>query len=221
MQVPPQRSELKETLMLSIPTFFDLLATVLMNVGLLWVTASVYQMMRGAEMLFAAFFAVAFLKRSLNKWHYGGLLCCIVGISLVGSASLLSGEGSATQKISQEQMVAGMTLIIVSQVRTHLGPASTSNIKDYPRDAPHLPALPRTCLQAVQAAQLTFEDFFMADLDVAPMRIVGWEGMFGTIATLLFIAPIAYYMHGTEGEGFHEDIVDTWVVSERKEESWT
>lgn len=52
----------------------------------------------------------------------------------------------------------------------------------------------------------------MADMDVAPMRIVGWEGMFGTIATLLFIAPIAYYMHGTEGEGFHEDIVDTWVV---------
>lgn len=179
-EVPPQRNELKETLMLSIPTFFDLLATVLMNVGLLWVTASVYQMMRGAEMLFAAFFAVAFLKRTLNKWHYGGLLCCIVGITLVGSASLLSGEGSATQKISQEQMIVGMTLIIVSQ--------------------------------AVQAAQLTFEDFFMADLDVAPMRIVGWEGMFGAIATLLFIAPIAYYMHGTEGEGFHEDIVDTWVM---------
>ena len=34
--------------MLSIPTFFDLIATILMNVGLLYVTASVYQMMRGA-----------------------------------------------------------------------------------------------------------------------------------------------------------------------------
>lgn len=33
--------------MLAIPTFFDLLATILMNIGLLWVTASVYQMMRG------------------------------------------------------------------------------------------------------------------------------------------------------------------------------
>jgi len=29
--------------MLAIPTFFDLLATILMNIGLLWVTASVYQ----------------------------------------------------------------------------------------------------------------------------------------------------------------------------------
>ncbi len=34
--------------MLAIPTFFDLVATILMNVGLLYVTASVYQMMRGA-----------------------------------------------------------------------------------------------------------------------------------------------------------------------------
>jgi hypothetical protein len=44
MQGPKKpRNELKETLMLAIPTIFDLLATVLMNVGLLWVTASVYQ----------------------------------------------------------------------------------------------------------------------------------------------------------------------------------
>lgn len=58
-----QRSHLKEILLLSIPTVFDLAATVLMNVGLLSVTASVYQMMRGAEMLFAAVFAVVFLRR--------------------------------------------------------------------------------------------------------------------------------------------------------------
>jgi hypothetical protein len=47
-QVTPKKNELKECLLLSIPTVFDLIATVLMNVGLLYVTASVYQMMRGA-----------------------------------------------------------------------------------------------------------------------------------------------------------------------------
>ena len=70
----------KEIFMLGIPTFFDLVATVLMNVGLLSVTASVYQMMRGAEMLFAAVFAVAFLHRQLNKFHYLGILCCVVSL---------------------------------------------------------------------------------------------------------------------------------------------
>ncbi len=72
------RSELKETLLLAIPTFFDLLATILMNIGLLYVTASVYQMMRGAEMLFAALFAVTFLGRRLNRFHLLGILCCVV-----------------------------------------------------------------------------------------------------------------------------------------------
>ena len=37
-----------------------------MSIGLLSVTASVYQMLRGAEMLFAALFSVTFLKRSAS-----------------------------------------------------------------------------------------------------------------------------------------------------------
>lgn len=39
---------------------------------------SVYQMMRGAEMLFAAVFSVVFLHRSLNRLHMTGILCCVV-----------------------------------------------------------------------------------------------------------------------------------------------
>jgi hypothetical protein len=74
----PESGSLKETLLLSIPSFFDLVATILMNIGLLSVTASVYQMMRGAEMLFAALFAIAFLQRRLNRFHLYGILCCVV-----------------------------------------------------------------------------------------------------------------------------------------------
>lgn len=82
---PPQsictqhaHDEWRKVLLLAIPTVFDLIATVLMNVGLLSVTASVYQMMRGAEMLFAALFAVMFLHRKLNVYHYGGIVACMV-----------------------------------------------------------------------------------------------------------------------------------------------
>lgn len=77
-QARKPHSELREILLLGIPTGFDLVATILMNIGLLSVTASVYQMMRGAEMLFAALFAVFFLHRSLNKFHVGGIACCVV-----------------------------------------------------------------------------------------------------------------------------------------------
>ena len=75
------------TYLLAIPTVFDLVATVLMNIGLLSVTASVYQMMRGAEMLFAAVFAVAFLHRRLNRFHLLGILCCVVRACRIAAAA--------------------------------------------------------------------------------------------------------------------------------------
>jgi len=170
--------EIKEVVLLAIPTFFDLVATVLMNVGFLSVTASVYQMLRGAEMLFAALFAVVFLKRSLNKYHYSGIACCIAGIMLVGASSLMSGEGSASHAVDPAQILFGMTLIVASQ--------------------------------AVQAAQITFEDFFMADMAIHPLKIVGYEGLFGTLAMALFLLPLVQRLPGTDGQGIHEDSYDTW-----------
>ncbi|GFR52029.1 hypothetical protein Agub_g14418 [Astrephomene gubernaculifera] len=176
----PRRSHLREVALLALPTAFDLVATVLMNVGLLYVTASVYQMMRGAEMLFAAAFAITFLGRKLNIYHAAGIVCCVVGISLVGTSSILSGEGSSTHTVTPQQMLLGMGLIITSQ--------------------------------AVQAAQLTFEDFFMADLAIPGVKIVGYEGLLGAAATLGIMMPAAYFLPGPEGEGIHEDMVDTLAM---------
>jgi hypothetical protein len=39
-----------------------------------------------------------------------------VGISFVGLSSVLSGEGSSTHKVSTEEMLMGMGLIVASQV---------------------------------------------------------------------------------------------------------
>lgn len=50
------------------------MATALMNMGLVHITASVYQMLRGAELVFAAIFSIVFLKRKLNYMHLNGLL---------------------------------------------------------------------------------------------------------------------------------------------------
>ena len=132
-------------LMLSIPTVFDLIATVLMSIGLLFVTVSIYQvsgrwfrgppraasvrwllgkipnaptpsalpppfplpfrryqMMRGAELIFAAIFSVAFLGKRLNKLHASGIALTVVGISMVGMASLLApGQNGAGTPIQQ------------------------------------------------------------------------------------------------------------------------
>lgn len=79
---------------------------------------------------------------------------------------------------------------------------------------PDLSAHVASCivLQAVQAAQLTFEDFFMADLAMAPLKIVGFEGVFGSIMMLCVLLPVAYFLPGPEGYGLHENTLDTLAM---------
>jgi drug/metabolite transporter (DMT)-like permease len=74
-------------------------------------------MLRGAEILFSAIFAVTFLKRSLNKRHYIGIAFCLVGISMVGASSLLKPtEGGSSDA---GKVLLGMVLIVVAQARQH------------------------------------------------------------------------------------------------------
>ena len=72
-------------------------------------------MLRGAEILFSAIFAVTFLKRALNKLHYCGITGCLVGICMVGASSLLSPSGGGSSDTGM--VLLGMGLIVVAQVR--------------------------------------------------------------------------------------------------------
>ena len=68
-------------------------------------------------------------------------------------------------------------------------------------------------MQAVQAAQITFEDFFMANLQIAPLKIVGYEGLFGTIAMVVVMLPVVSVLPGMDGAGLHEDTIETLHVT--------
>lgn len=70
-------------------------------------------MMRGAELIFAAIFSVLFLGKRLNKLHGLGILMTVIGISMVGSASLMAPNQNATG--TKAQQVTGIVLIILSQ----------------------------------------------------------------------------------------------------------
>lgn len=52
----------------------------------------------------------------------------------------------------------------------------------------------------------------MADLDIPGVKIVGYEGVFGTIMMLGVMMPIAYFLPGPEGEGIHENTLDTLTM---------
>ncbi|KAK9843952.1 hypothetical protein WJX81_000335 [Elliptochloris bilobata] len=177
-----KHTSIRSILMLALPMAFDLVATLLMSVGLLYVTASIYQMLRGAEILFSALFAVTFLHRPLNKLHYLGIAACTVGIVVVGSSSFL-GSGDKDKEAGNgmggdaSQVLLGMLLIIVAQ--------------------------------AMQAAQVTMEDYAMSSVKLEPLTVVGIEGLLGTAALFLVLMPIVQFLPGPEGEGIHEDSLES------------
>ena len=64
----------------------------------------------------------------------------------------------------------------------------------------------------MQAAQITFEDFFLSSMDIAPLKIVGFEGLWGSLAMVAVLLPLVQHLPGAEGGGLHEDSIDTLHV---------
>merc|ERR1719499_59611 len=78
-----------------VPAVFDLFATTLAGTGLLWVDASVYQMLRGSLMIFSAMLSIVFLKKRLKGFHYLGLTITTIAVCIVGLASVESSKQEA------------------------------------------------------------------------------------------------------------------------------
>eukprot|EP00123_Amoebidium_parasiticum_P012531 comp21422_c0_seq1/m.29529 comp21422_c0_seq1/g.29529 ORF comp21422_c0_seq1/g.29529 comp21422_c0_seq1/m.29529 type:complete len:430 (-) comp21422_c0_seq1:524-1813(-) len=100
----------------ALPTCCDLTGSTVMNIGLLYTTASVYQMIRGATVLFTAIFSVIFLKRKLYIQHMAGLFFVVAGICVVGLSSVLyNNSGSAKNPALGNTLVFLAQLIVATQ----------------------------------------------------------------------------------------------------------
>ncbi|KAJ4304314.1 hypothetical protein N0V88_001927 [Collariella sp. IMI 366227] len=71
--LPPQNASVTRgwrVTIFALPAICDILGTTLMNAGLLLVAASIYQMTRGALVLFVGLFSVVFIKRHLHLFQW-------------------------------------------------------------------------------------------------------------------------------------------------------
>lgn len=101
---------LATTLYLAIPSVCDLLATTLMNVGLVYTPVSIYQMTRGAVVLFVAILSVLFLKRRIRRLEWLALVLVSLGIAIVGySGSSKSGNEKAEDPAA---VIFGISLVL-------------------------------------------------------------------------------------------------------------
>jgi len=168
-------SSLKKKMLVSIPASFDIIATGLCGMGFVFIPASVWQLLRGAEVIFAALFAVVFLKRQLYTFHYVGLALCVAGISTVGMASVWGAESAEAGPgaRSANLMILGISLALAGQV--------------------------------VQAAQVIAEEWLLKDMDLPALQVIGYEGVWGVLLFLVFATPLLYIIPGSDNGHFEDE----------------
>lgn len=97
------------------PACCDLLATSLMNIGLLYIQASVWQMLRGSMVLFSSIFCAFILKRPHYAYMWWSVLLIIVALSVVGIAAVCS-TGVGKAGVTQGQVIMAICLTVGSQL---------------------------------------------------------------------------------------------------------
>ncbi|EGN95481.1 hypothetical protein SERLA73DRAFT_186518 [Serpula lacrymans var. lacrymans S7.3] len=176
-KLSPPTQELRgwKILLLWLPAACDLTGTTLMNVGLLYTPVSIYQMTRGALVLFVGVLSVIFLHRRLWLYQWISLITVMAGVSLVGySGSLIKDAVKETLQLlgvpiadspapieepEVTKVLVGVFFILFAQIFT--------------------------------ATQFVVEEKIMSRYSVAPLVAVGYEGLFGFLTILLFVPILA------------------------------
>ncbi|CUS12853.1 unnamed protein product [Tuber aestivum] len=165
--------------LLAIPACCDIAGTTLMNVGLLFVAASIYQMTRGALVLFVGLFSVLFLKRHLRGYHWFALFVVVIGVGIVGLAGVLWKE---EQPVKGDHILVTSTPDVPIAVKTIIGVLLIAGA------------------QIFTATQFVVEEYILEHYALEPLKVVGWEGIFGFLVTAIGMV-ILHYTIGQTPKG--------------------
>lgn len=192
--------------LLALPAICDICGTTLMNVGLLYVAASIYQMTRGALVLFVGLFSVLFLKRHLSGWKWASLVIVVLGVGVVGLAGYLEKKDDTPELPGDSGDGTGDLFHTGMRLARHL-------IRDVQIAAEqHTPLetivgiLMIAGAQIFTATQFVLEESIMERYSLEPIKVVGWEGMFGFLVTLIGMGVLHAVVGRTEaGRGGYFD----------------
>ncbi|UPK93174.1 hypothetical protein LCI18_004109 [Fusarium solani-melongenae] len=180
-------------LLLALPAICDICGTTLMNAGLLMVAASIYQMTRGALVLFVGLFSVVFLKRHLRLFQWLSLVGVVLGVAVVGLAGALWPDEKPEQSMD--------------------GPGEDSVTDGGLSDAARavIGVLLIAGAQIFTATQFVLEEWILENSPIEPIRVVGWEGIFGFTVTVLAMVVLHAAIGSTPaGRYGYFDMVEGW-----------
>ena len=187
-------------LMLAAPACCDILGTTMMNAGLLFVAASIYQMTRGALVLFVGLFSVLFLRRKLYLYQWLALVIVVLGVAIVGLSGALFGHD---QGHDPESGVSDAMLLLVRDVETAARTPEAVRVI--------VGVLLIAAAQIFTASQFVLEEWILENYDMDALNVVGWEGFFGLLVTVIGMIILHLTVGSTEaGRYGYFDMKEGW-----------
>lgn len=184
---PTGPTPLKTRLILSIPATCDLITTTLNIFGLIYINVSIFQMLRGAQIIFTAILSVISLKRRLKCYEIFGIIIITLSLTLIGFASMYIPSSDINEKGEERSInekLFGTFLVIAAQI--------------------------------FFAIQIVTEEYLLHIKfkdKLGALEVTGNEGLCGLIITTLFFFPFAFACPGNDPspmkKGSLENLWDT------------
>lgn len=191
-------------ILLALPACCDIAGTTLMNVGLLFVAASIYQMTRGALVLFVGLFSVIFLRRKLYLYQWASLFIVVLGVGIVGLAGAIAPNPQAKPE-PRSVVETGMLLLRTVSHSVHATARTPEAVQTI------IGVLLIAGAQIFTATQFVLEEWILEQYALQPLKVVGWEGVFGFIVTLLGMIILHFAIGRTEkGRYGYFDAKEGW-----------
>ena len=190
--------------LLALPACCDITGTTLMNVGLLFVAASIYQMTRGALVLFVGLFSVIFLHRRLALYQWSALFIVVLGVAIVGLAGAIAPN-------PQAQPGPDSTIHKGLQMARSIAETLTTDHKLSGALYTIIGVLMIALAQIFTASQFVLEEWILEQYALESLKVVGWEGIFGFLVTVIGMIILHFAVGRTPtGRNGYFDAVEGW-----------
>ena len=191
-------------ILLALPACCDITGTTLMNVGLLFVAASIYQMTRGALILFVGLFSVIFLKRKVHLYQWFAMFIVVLGVMLVGLAGAIA---KRPQALPEPASTLQASILAVRALATEVTATAKSSEALYTI----LGVLMIAAAQIFTATQFVLEEWILEHYSLSPIKVVAWEGLFGFAVTLAAMLVLHFAVGATDrGRNGYFDAAEGW-----------
>ena len=121
-------------------------------------------MTRGALVLFVGLFSVVFLKRHLFLFQWFALFVVVLGVAVVGLSGALYHSKDNVEDLARQAVAMATDDLVLRAV---------------------IGVLLIAFAQVFTATQFVLEEYILEKYALAPLKVVGWEGIFGFSVTVI------------------------------------